>query len=102
MKSLSKNYRQKLVKIAKKADRILKEELDGYDINHEFAEARVLDIKSVGVQGDKRTYCYPVEIMIHQTDRIYCDNGFMDKLSTRITNEIKEVNRVVYTIGAKD
>ncbi|MCF7861772.1 glutamine-hydrolyzing GMP synthase [Candidatus Woesearchaeota archaeon] len=54
----------------------------------------VLNIKSVGVQGDNRTYRHPAVLM--------SDNPDWDKmidLSTRITNEIHDINRVVYLLN---
>ena len=59
-------------------------------------EAMILPVRSVGVQGDSRTYAHPAAV-----------NGplaweTLDLLSTDITNEIRGVNRVVYTIGGGD
>lgn len=55
--------------------------------------AKVLPIKSVGVQGDARTYKHPVAL--------YGDASWEDleQASTRITNQFKEINRVVYLIS---
>ena len=60
-------------------------------VGEEF-EATILPLKSVGVQGDNRTYCHPALI-----------SGPLDwkklhNLSVRLTNEIKSVNRVVYAL----
>jgi len=52
-------------------------------------QAEILPIKSVGVQGDARTYAHPC-ILIGETDW-----KTFEKASTRITNEIKEINRVL-------
>lgn len=57
-------------------------------------EAQVLPIRSVGVQGDYRTYGHPVALF--GGDR---DWGLLEEVSTRITNAIGEVNRVVYALS---
>jgi len=62
----------------------------------EYADVRVLPIKSVGVQGDERTYRHPLAI--------FCDEKDWDKLeqiSTAITNRFSEVNRVILAIKGK-
>lgn len=58
--------------------------------------SKVLPIKSVGVQGDSRTYAHPVVI--------YGDTNFdlLEKISTEITNKVSGVNRVVYAITRPD
>lgn len=72
-----------------------------------MAFAVLLPIKSVGVQGDERSYKYPVVIRIIESDDAMTANftkipyETLEKMSTRITNEIKEVNRVVYDITNK-
>jgi len=54
----------------------------------------VLPIKSVGVQGDNRTYAHPV--MLFGGDR---DWDKLDDLSTKLTNRFSDINRVVYNIS---
>jgi len=56
--------------------------------------ARVLPIRSVGVQGDYRTYAHPAALFGGQRDW-----GLLEEVSTRITNEVEPVNRVVYCIS---
>ncbi|MFO7768407.1 MAG: glutamine-hydrolyzing GMP synthase [bacterium] len=56
-------------------------------------EARVLPIRSVGVQGDFRTYAHPVALF--GGDR---DWRTLEEVSTRLTNSIDLVNRVVYAL----
>lgn len=69
--------------------------------------AVLLPVKSTGIHGDRRTYGYTVAIrMIDTTDAM---SGtftkpsweFLDRLSSDITNEIREINRVVYDITSK-
>ncbi len=56
--------------------------------------ARVLPIRSVGVQGDNRTYGHPVALLGGHRDW-----DRLEEASTRITNSVSEVNRVVYTLS---
>ncbi|MDA1060974.1 MAG: glutamine-hydrolyzing GMP synthase [bacterium] len=61
------------------------------------ASAKVLPIKSVGVQGDERTYQHPVVLYGKQ----FSWDG-LDKLSTHLTNRFPEVNRVLYGLQPSD
>lgn len=69
--------------------------------------AVLLPVRTTGIHGDRRTYGYTVAIrMVDTTDAM---SGtftkpsweFMEKLSSGITNEVREVNRVVYDITDK-
>ena len=91
---------EELTGIAKKVDLILKDELKKAGIKPDFAEARVYDAKSVGVQGDQRTYTHPVEITLFAGGTFMDEHAFLARLSNRITNEVPDINRVVYLIGA--
>ncbi|MFH1564835.1 MAG: glutamine-hydrolyzing GMP synthase [bacterium] len=72
-----------------------------------MAFAVLLSIKSVGIQGDSRSYKYPIVVRIVESKDAMTANfakipyDVLEKISTRITNEIKEVNRVVYDISNK-
>ncbi len=57
-------------------------------------QARILPIKSVGVQGDFRTYGHPVSLFGGARDWVA-----LEEVSTRITNAISEINRVVYSLS---
>ncbi|OIO62943.1 glutamine-hydrolyzing GMP synthase [Candidatus Woesearchaeota archaeon CG1_02_47_18] len=69
--------------------------------------AVLLPIKSVGIQGDARSYKYPVVVRIIESKDAMTTNfaklpyEILEAISTRITNEIHEVNRVVYDISNK-
>jgi GMP synthase (glutamine-hydrolysing) len=97
------------VEIARKSASIIEEELKKAKIYTQqwMAFSVVLPIKSVGIQGDERTYKYVVVVRIIQSKDAMTANfsrisyEILDKISTRITNEIKEVNRVVYDITNK-
>lgn len=66
-----------------------------------------LPVKSVGIQGDVRSYKYPVVIRIIESKDVMTANfskipwTILEKISTRLTNEIHEINRVVYDITNK-
>ena len=57
-------------------------------------KTRVFNTKTVGVQGDYRTYAYPAEIAFYDGSILVIDLDLAEKISTEITNNIKEVNRV--------
>ena len=67
----------------------------------------LLPIKSVGIQGDKRSYKYPIVVRIVESRDAMTANfaqisySILEKISTRITNEIYDVNRVTYDITNK-
>jgi anaerobic selenocysteine-containing dehydrogenase len=64
-------------------------------------------IKSVGVQGDERTYAYPIVIRaVTSDDAMTADwarlpYDLLERISTRITNEVREINRVTLDITSK-
>ena len=97
------------VNVVRRADRIIQEELKhaNYLKKIWMAFPVLLSIKSVGIQGDERTYKYPLVIRIVESKDAMTANfskvpyKILEKLSTRITNEITEVNRVVYDISNK-
>ena len=95
--------------IVRKASFIIEEELRKAGLYEKFwmAFAILLSIKSVGIQGDARSYKYPVVIRIIESKDVMTANfakipyDVLEKISTRITNEIAAVNRVVYDISNK-
>lgn len=100
---------KKLQNLAIRVDKILKEEMQKAGVECGFFEARIYNIRTVGVQGDNRTYSHPAEITMREPrysdGRTLNENDFYDflnTLSTRITNEIKEVNRVLYVTATRD
>ena len=107
MRKNTKLYSEKNVKELEKELIKMREEIAKSTIECSLAEARIYDIKTVGVQGDKRTYKYSAELTLeepkHQDGTIYSQDElctFLARLSTRITNEVTDVNRVVYSIPA--
>lgn len=99
---------EKLV-ILREADAIFREEiaLAGLDrsINQYFAV--ITDMRSVGVMGDGRTYDYTLALRgVTTTDFMTADWAripfeVLDKISGRVINEVKHINRVVYDITSK-
>lgn len=100
---------KKLQNLAIKIDKILREEIEKHGLIPEFAEARIFNVKVVGVQGDERTYGHPAEITLknpkHSGGKKYNDKelyGFLELLSNRITNEVEDVNKVLYVLADRD
>ena len=95
--------------IARKAGEIIEDELKRTEFWKDIwmSFAVLLPIKSVGIQGDERSYKYPVVVRIIESKDAMTANFskipffILEKISTRITNEIKEINRVVYDITNK-
>ena len=97
------------VELLQRADRIFIEELHNFGLYKEVwqAFAVLLPIQSVGVMGDYRTYEKTVALRaVTSTDGMTADwarlpHDFLAALSSRITSEVRGVNRVVYDISSK-
>lgn len=95
--------------IIKEVDQIFIEELKSNNIYKQVnqAFAALLPVKSVGVMGDERTYSYIVSLRsVDTTDFMTADwsripYDILEKISSRIVNEVRGVNRVVYDITQK-
>lgn len=96
--------------LLRKADLIVREEIPKTEIAKDpslFYYVALPDIRSVGVQGDSRTYGHPIIFRaITTTDFMTAHFAkipyeVLEKISNRITNEIKGINRVVYDITSK-
>ena len=96
---MRKNTR--LASLARKVEVIVREELDRTNISVDYVEARVYNVRSVGVQGDQRTYSYPAEITLISNGKFFWDEDFLGELSTRITNEVRSINRVLYALSPR-
>ena len=73
----------------------------------QFPVVLLADVRSVGVQGDGRTYAHPIVLRpITSEDAMTADwarlpTEVLERISTRITNEVEDVNRVVLDISSK-
>ncbi len=93
--------------ILQDADAIVREEIDnsGIEANQYFAV--LTNVQSVGVMGDFRTYDYMVAVRAVTTSDFmtadYCKIPYdvLDRISVRLVNEVKHINRVVYDITSK-
>ncbi|MFS8477650.1 MAG: glutamine-hydrolyzing GMP synthase [Micromonosporaceae bacterium] len=92
------------------ADRIAREELAAAGLDREvwqFPVVLLADVRSVGVQGDGRTYGHPVVLRpVSSEDAMTADwsrlpYDLIARISTRITNEVPAVNRVVLDVTSK-
>ena len=92
------------------ADLVAREELTAAGLDRDvwqFPVVLLADVRSVGVQGDGRTYGHPVVLRpVSSSDAMTADwsrlpYDVLARISTRITNEVPEVNRVVLDVTSK-
>ncbi|WP_130839669.1 glutamine-hydrolyzing GMP synthase [Corynebacterium neomassiliense] len=98
------------LEILRAADAVAREELTAAGLDDTIWQCPVVllaDVRSVGVQGDGRTYGHPVvlrpvtseDAMTADWTRVPYDT--LERISTRITNEVAEINRVVLDVTSK-
>ncbi|MFG1822945.1 glutamine-hydrolyzing GMP synthase [Microbispora bryophytorum] len=96
--------------LLREADAIAREELTRAGLDGDIWQCPVVllaDVRSVGVQGDGRTYGHPVVLRpVTSEDAMTADwarvpYDVLSRISTRITNEVREVNRVVLDVTSK-
>ena len=96
--------------IVRMADYVAREELEEaglYDSIWQIFVVLLAEVKSVGVMGDKRTYSSPIVLRAVKSedgmtaDWAHLPYELLNKISTRIINEVSGVNRVVYDITSK-
>ncbi|AVP64902.1 GMP synthase (glutamine-hydrolyzing) [Clostridium botulinum] len=95
--------------ITREADAIFREEIAKAGLEEKIWQyfACLPNIQSVGVMGDERTYCHTIALRaVTSSDAMTSDWAripyeVLDKVSRRIVNEVKEVNRIVYDVTSK-
>jgi len=96
--------------ILRAADAIAREELTSAGLDRDvwqFPVVLLADVRSVGVQGDGRTYGHPIVLRpVSSEDAMTADwsrlpYDLLARISTRITNEVRDVNRVTLDITSK-
>jgi GMP synthase (glutamine-hydrolysing) len=100
---------EKKLEILREADAIVIEEMMRTDWYYRVWQsfAVLLPVRTVGVMGDARTYEYVVALRVVQSedamtaDWVRLPYELLARLSNRIINEVKGVNRVVYDISSK-
>ena len=98
------------LEVLRSADSIAREELSAAGLDREIWQCPVVllaDVRSVGVQGDGRTYGHPIVLRpVSSEDAMTADwtrvpFDVLERISSRITNEVREVNRVVLDLTSK-
>jgi GMP synthase (glutamine-hydrolysing) len=98
------------LEILRRADLIAREELTAAGLDRDvwqFPVVLLADVRSVGVQGDGRTYGHPIVLRpVSSEDAMTADwsrlpYDLIAKISNRITNEVAEVNRVTLDVTSK-
>jgi GMP synthase (glutamine-hydrolysing) len=101
---------QDRLEVLRAADKIARDELSAAGVDRDvwqFPVVLLADVRSVGVQGDGRTYGHPVVLRpVSSEDAMTADwsrlpYDIIAKISTRITNEVRAVNRVVLDVTSK-
>ncbi|WP_046497612.1 glutamine-hydrolyzing GMP synthase [Streptomyces odonnellii] len=96
--------------LLREADAIAREELTAAGLDRDIWQCPVVllaDVRSVGVQGDGRTYGHPIVLRpVSSEDAMTADwtrmpYDVLARISTRITNEVADVNRVVLDVTSK-
>ncbi len=98
------------LEVLRQADAIAREELTRAGLDRDvwqFPVVLLADVRSVGVQGDGRTYGHPVVLRpVASEDAMTADwarlpYDLIARISTRITNEVREINRVTLDVTSK-
>ncbi len=98
------------LEILRAADLIVRDELTRAGLDREIWQCPVVlltDVRSVGVQGDGRTYGHPIVLRpVSSEDAMTADwsrlpYDLLATISNRITNEVEEINRVVLDVTSK-
>ncbi|MDR1209932.1 MAG: glutamine-hydrolyzing GMP synthase [Clostridiales bacterium] len=91
----------------READAIFRRELESAGVEASQYFAALTNLRSVGVMGDARTYDYAVTLRaVRTSDFMTCEYSripydILDRVTTRVINEVKGVNRVLFDITGK-
>ena len=97
------------LEIVRESDAILRDEIRKHGLDRKIWQYFTVlpDVQSVGVMGDQRTYDHTIAIRaVNSVDGMTSDwaripYDVLEKISTRIVNEVPRVNRIVYDITSK-
>ncbi|MCK8826158.1 glutamine-hydrolyzing GMP synthase [Natroniella acetigena] len=97
------------LEVLREADAIFREEISKAELEQEIWQyfAVLPPMRSVGVMGDERTYAYTIALRaVKSKDAMTADwakipHQVLEQISTKITNQVPKVNRVVYDITSK-
>jgi GMP synthase (glutamine-hydrolysing) len=97
------------LRILRRADAIVVEEMKANDLYYKIWQsfAVLLPVRSVGVQGDERTYDWTIAIRAVESqdgmtaDWVHLPYELLEKVSLRITNEVRGINRIVLDLTSK-
>jgi GMP synthase (glutamine-hydrolysing) len=97
------------VRLLQAADAIVREEIDNHPLHSSLYQyfAILLPVQSVGVMGDGRTYEQAVVVKAFHSEDVmtaewaYLPHELLARISSRIVNEVRGINRVVYDITSK-
>ena len=97
------------LELVREADKIFREEIAGAGLEESMSQyfAALTNVRSVGVMGDGRSYDYAIALRSVQTgdfmtaDWTRIPYDVLDRVSVRIVNEVRGINRVFYDITSK-
>src|SRR5207302_11422047 len=97
------------LEVLRRADAVVTEEVKRAGLHRQLWQSFAVlpAVRSVGVMGDERTYAYPVVIRaVTSEDAMTADwarlpHDLLERISTRLINEVPGVNRVAYDVTSK-
>jgi GMP synthase (glutamine-hydrolysing) len=98
------------LEILRAADAVVREEISRAGLDREIWQVFAVllaDVRSVGVQGDERTYGHPIVLRaVTSEDAMTADwarlpYDLLERISNRVVNEVEQINRVVYDVTSK-
>jgi GMP synthase (glutamine-hydrolysing) len=98
------------LEILRTADAVVREEISRAGLDREIWQVFAVllaDVRSVGVQGDERTYGHPIVLRaVTSEDAMTADwarlpYDLLERISNRVVNEVAQINRVVYDVTSK-